>query len=321
MIEEIFDKIKKSKRCLLLTHHNADIDAISSCVALFELTGRKHDIGVPSSISRGAQDIAEDYNIKREPELSQYDTLVIVDCASRQQLRPLNLEDFNGIIILIDHHEPGDIYKMAEMSVVKKDAISTAEIIYEAAVKLDCGINKNAAKNIICGIVSDSAHLRLADSKHFLHISKLLDIAEINYNGVLQLLRTPTTRSEKIARIKALKRMECYKLNDLILVFSEIGSFEASVARSLLKSGADIAVVASERKSELRISARCKKDVSKKIHLVNDIFKPIEKDIDGSVGGHISAASSNGKNKDYKKIFEKMLVKFENKLGVKSKKL
>jgi nanoRNase/pAp phosphatase (c-di-AMP/oligoRNAs hydrolase) len=316
---KLLDLVHGSEEILILTHHNADIDAVASCIVFYEFLDGKVDIAVPDSISKGAKSLAEGYDFLIEPPLEKYDLIIILDCPSKEQLNPLDIENSEAKKILIDHHSPGNLKDIADFSITDPEAGSTSEIIYQIFDQEK--INEDCAKALVCGIVADTAHLKQADSNHFKYISKLLELSESTYSEILSILHTPIDFSERVAKIKAAARVEGYKLGKVLLVFSRIGSFEASVARSLLGMGADISIVFCPRGDEMRISARSRKNMTKKIHLANDLFKPLEEVIQGSAGGHDAAASSNGKNMDIKQIKKEMLSKIEKIFGTKAKPL
>lgn len=316
IIKSIKDDCNKG---LILTHHNADIDAVASSIVLHELLNNKIEVCVPDNISKSAKDIASGYSFKKNPNLNEYDCLIVLDCPSPKQLEPLNLKRFTGKIIAIDHHGLGKLHKMADETIIDTDAVSTTEVLYKIIKNNNHKLNANIAEYIIYGIVADSAHLSHAKSRHFKYLSTLLETTSKSYNQILNQLRTPISYSEKIARLKASKRIDIHQIDEYIVVTSHISSFEASAARSLIKLGADIAIVAAPRSNETRISARCKRKLTSDLHLADDIFKPIEDTIEGTIGGHDTAASLNSDNSNYKDLIQKIVELLKEKLNDTSK--
>lgn len=310
-IEKLFGK---GQRILILSHHNADIDAVGASIALYEYLDSEADLAVPDSVSKGAKDLAGGYEFLKNPGLENYDLLVIVDCPSKEQLKPLDIETFKGKKVLIDHHSPGNLADIVDTDYTDPHARSTSELVYELL-----GDNweptKEAARALICGIVADTSHLKLAGKKQFKYISELLPDSGSEYSEILSVLSTPIDRSERIARIKAASRIEGYNINDSIVVFSYVGSFEAASARSLIRLGADVAIVFSPRDNEMRVSGRCRREMTEKLHLGEDVFSKVEDVLEGSAGGHDAAASGNGKNTDFGEVKEEMLKTMEEVLG------
>lgn len=312
-LSKILKLLENTGRVLILTHHNADIDAVGASIALYEFLGEKADLAVPDSISKGARDLANPYNFITDPSLKGYDLITILDCSSEEQLKPVQLEGYEGTEILIDHHSPGNLTEIADIAWVKEGKRSTSEMVYE--ILKNGKLDENLAKALICGIVADTSHLKLAGNKQFKYISELLERADLEYSKILSILHTPTDFSERVAKIKASSRAEAYRFDEIIVAFSWVGSFEAASARSLLRLGADIAIVFCPREDEMRISGRCKKSLTEKIHLAKDLFSEIEDCIQGSAGGHDAAASANGKNTDRKEIKNEMLKRLEDIFG------
>ncbi len=317
---DIIDAINEGGRVLVLAHHNADIDAVGASIALREYIGPDADLGVPDTVSKGARDLASKYNFIKNPSLDPYDTLIVVDCPSTEQLGHVNVESFDGRLILIDHHTPGDLMGIADLSLTDSEARSASELVYQL-LREHGKVNKEAANALICGTVADTSHLKLAGPEQFKYISDLLDISDKDYSDILSILSTPIDRSERIARLKAASRIKGYVIDDVLVVFSYVGSFEAASARSLLRLGSDIAIVFSRRDDEMRISGRCRRGITDILHLGEDIFSEIEDTLDGSAGGHDAAASGNGKNTDQEEIKSEILRKLEKAIGASAEEL
>lgn len=316
---EILDQIKEGDKLLILTHHNADIDAVGASTALYEFLNGEADLGVPDSVSKGAKELGKGYNFRVDPSLGNYGLVVILDCPSKEQLEPIKIDDYRVEKLLIDHHSPGNLEEIVDTAWIEPGRRSTSEMIYETL--RDGGINERAAKALICGIVADTSHLKLAGSMQFKYISELLERTGMEYSKILSILYTPTDFSERVAKIKAASRTEAYRIGEKIIVFSSVGSYEAASARGFLRMGADIAVVFCPRDEEMRISGRCKKKLTEEIHLANDLFSEVKNTINGSAGGHDAAASANGVNMDREEIKNKMLKKLEEIFSGKAERL
>ncbi len=193
-------------------------------------------------------------------------------------------------------------------------------MIFKILKELHCEINKEIAKILGAGIVADTAHLRLANLEEFKILIELLKTG-INFGEILSLITTMPDTSEKIACLKAAKRIKTYKIGDILVVFSVVGSYEAAVARNLVKVGADIAVVATPKENELRISSRGKEKILAHGIDLSEIFKEVGNIIDGSGGGHNLAGSANGKKKDLDAVFGFILKEVSSKIGKKVEEL
>jgi len=242
----------------------------------------------------------------------------VVDTSAPEQIKPMVIPE-NKNVVLLDHHIPGNLIKISK-NYVDPNAKSCSEIIYELS-KYFSDLSERSAFLLASGIVYDTAHLRNADIKVLKTLIELLEKSGKEFKEIIELLNTNIDISEKIANLKAVSRLKSYRINDIIVSFTHAGSFEASVARNLLRMGSDIAIVAAPRKKSLRISGRMKSYLRDKINLA-EIFSEIEPIIDGSAGGHDMAASANGKNpENIGKAFDRILISIEKKIGENAKKL
>lgn len=322
-LESLAGELKKGNNFIILTHHNADVDAVASLLVLKEVLeslDKKVDVGVAESVSEvGRNFISKEDKIMIDPKLAKYENIVIVDTSSPEQLEPIEIPK-EGKIFVIDHHSPGSLTEKSK-SYVEPQAKSCAEIIYKITRILNKKISPRSAFLLAGGITYDTAHLRKANVGTFKILAKILELSNKGFEDVLSCLRTEIDISEKIANLKALKRVNSYRIADVLVSFTYVGSFEASVARNLLRLGADISIVGSPRKNFVRISGRMKRHLKNKIDL-SKIFSDVGPIVGGSGGGHYSAASLNGKKPGkMKKAFKEIRKILEKKLKEKAKKL
>ncbi len=321
MIRQIAKELKNySGNVLVLTHHNADIDAIASSIGMFHCLkelGLKVDIGVSESVSRTAKRISKDYDVKTNPDCRKYDKIILVETSVPEQLKGVkNLK----VDMIIDHHLPG---KLADVEVkwIDPSFKSTTQMIYLILRELDVPVDKNLARLLAAGIIADTKYLRIAD------VSSLETIIELMKKGItiedsMGMIAMKPDISEVVACLRAAKRLEMYRVGDLILVFSKVASHEAAAARSLVRIGSDIAVVAAIKEKELRISSRGNSKILGYNIDLSEIFKEVGEAIDGSGGGHDLAGSANGKNiKAADNAFRLILKQISEKTCKKVKKL
>ncbi len=314
-IQEFAEKLKmsKGKKVLVLTHHNADIDAMASAISLDEglkQAGAETTIGVAESISKAAQKLSESSPVIIDPDCKNFDYVVLVDTSVPEQLASVrNLRaDF-----VIDHHPEG---KLAEGAVshIDKNAKSSAQLVYSVLKELKIEIDEKLAKIISAGIVADTAHFRHADSEVFSIMAELTQ--KTKFSDVLGLISTEETDpSGRIAALKAASRMEIYKFGGMLVVLSNVVSHEAAACRGLLKLGADIAIVVAEKENETRISSRAKEKITGKGLDLSELFKDVGKFLEGSGGGHPLAGSANGKRKNRDELKKLILRLLTKKLG------
>ena len=294
-IQQFFEE-KKEKKTLILGHHNADIDAVSSAILLYhylkKLNFKSVDVGFPG-ISLQARNLLP--HLDKKPlekfDVNDYGLVALVDTSTENQLPGVDLSKSD--VVIIDHHQ---LTGINGKQFVNKDAVSTTEIIYSG---FDIPMDKTMAELVLAGIIFDSAFLRLADNETFALLSKLLSKYKISYGELIELLSIPMPESEKIARLKGMQRCKIERTGGYIIATSEVGSFESSVARALIGAGADAAIVGCKG-SEIRISGRAKRTFIKetKLNLGQQIMPKLGKLLGGSGSGHDAAAGANGPRKD-----------------------
>jgi nanoRNase/pAp phosphatase (c-di-AMP/oligoRNAs hydrolase) len=282
-------------RTLILTHHNADADAVASSLALKRLIknfGVEADLGAAESVSKPAQKLAE-RNFIIDPDCSQYDHVVLVETSVPEQLA--SVKNVRADII-IDHHPAGKLADGVTASWIDERYKSCSQMILELYRESGVAPDRTVALWLAVGITADTAHLRLAGLKEFEDMVSLFK-AGAEFSEVLKLLETPVDLSERIAVLKALSRVDVWRIGDLLLAVSHVKSHEAASCRALVKTAADVAVVVAERDDEVRISSRGRDWILGKGVDLSVIFKEVGRIVGGSGGGHNLAGSANGPDK------------------------
>ncbi|MCK5234159.1 MAG: DHH family phosphoesterase [Candidatus Aenigmarchaeota archaeon] len=317
---KIKNLLETNKLATILVHHNADPDAIGSAVALSQALSQfkvKCTVFAPADISRQSMAILSKYPYPIQ-EKSKLESLVfIVDSSSKEQV-PVDIPK-ECAVVLIDHHRPGNLVKRANIAVVDSASHSTAGLVLSVLKELSANLTREIRFFLLAGLVADTAFLRKAsrdDLKKAVELSKDIELSDI-----FSSLNTEEEVSERIAKLQSAKRLELYRINDFLIAFSHIGSFESRSALSLVKSGADIAIVFNLQKKELRLSGRMRSSVPEKLDLAR-VFRSLDKIIEGGGGGHRTAASANGKNtKSISTAKYNLISYFEKSLAKKAKKI
>lgn len=281
--KEFYDELQKYENILFLCHKNADVDSFGSAYALAHAFGGT--VGVEDSLSTMAAMLAERLRVAAviKPDPSKYGLTVIVDTSSLVQTGYKRLDR----CVVIDHHEPGDLSKICQFSLIKK-ASSTSELVYGIYERNGIPIDAGLAFALLLALVTDTGHFRYASAHAFEVAARLLEKGGIQFSDVLDFLsQVPTDISCRIATLKAASRMTLTREGDRLIVTSKVSSFGAQSAASLVGIGADVAFVGSETDREVRVSGRVKKGVALDIAvLLNDVGKKFG----GSGGGHAAAA-------------------------------
>jgi len=289
--------VKASRRVAILSHQNADPDALCSAYALCFLLRRlnkkiKVHLIAPEGVSRVTRQVLGKIRmrIQESQNLKGYDAVFTVDTNTLSQLGRYEalLEKFEGPIVVIDHHSP-DPRTLEVSSYVFSDerASSTAEIVYRSYKDFRLRPGRTVALALFLGIAYDSRHFALASSDVFRLVSELVSVG-LDARKAMRLLQVPMTESEKIARLKGSQRLMLSRVKGWALATSLVGSHQASVARALVMLGADVAIVAGEKKGRLRVSLRSTQDFYDKtgIHLGRDVARPVGELVKGAGGGH-----------------------------------
>lgn len=305
------------KKVLLLTHAGADVDTLGSAAAIhFSLKGKSQTtIGVPDHLNLNAKALAKKLKIpyKINPALKNYNAILSLDFNKSQMLGSMQKSflEFKGEKYLIDHHsEEKEKVAPSKNSYISKKAVSTTELVYELLKKTRVKIPQKAYASIGSGIITDSASFLIADHKTFKIMAEVMEKAKMPYSSLVSLFKVERDFSEKVAALKAAKRVRIFKIGKSIIATSEIGAFEATAARALIRLGADVSFCGYAERGKVRISARVNNYwlTKKKFDLAKDVFNKLEKYFDGEGGGHPGASGFNGKGKSVSKHLEKCVA-------------
>jgi len=288
---------------LILSHLNADPDAIGCSIAVYEYLkskGLEPRMAAAGGVNALARNLIKklDYKIAINPPLDGVSAIVVVDTSSFSQLMPIDLAGYVGKLFIIDHHIPEEEFKAKAVGAVfDEHATSASEIVCKLLMEEGFEMNRNTCLALITGIVTDTAHLQFARSDTFRMVAELLDKSGMDYPDVLNFISIPTEPSRKIAHIKAASRVTMERIDEWIIALSYVSSFEASAARALVKIGADVSFVCSVDKGEGRVSVRATNAFIKKtgINFAKDYAPRLVRELSGSGGGHVAAVSINGK--------------------------
>lgn len=291
---------------LILTHVNADPDAVASAVILASLLKRlglsRASLAFPEGPSKVSKRVLSGLKLRvryfEEPPRQRYTSVAVVDAANSNQLGAFR-RVVGGAreLLLIDHHlPPGDLVQRSRYRVLAPEPATTLIV---------CGI----AQAVGAQITGDLATLALTgilfDTRRFIHVTphalqvtaQLIERGAADYQKALSLLETEEDFSERVAKLKGAARCHVIRYGDFLVAVTEIGSFEASVARALLSLGADAALVASERDGECRLSIRLSRSFHLKTGLSagGDLASALAERLNGKGGGHAQAGTFKGR--------------------------
>jgi len=296
---------RNAKLIVLLCHINADPDAVCAAFAMAQLLQRlrpnlKMEIAAAQGPSRLSKFLLQSLPAKltTQPRIEDAELIVLLDTNTVQQLGEWGerVKATKAALVVIDHHASHpDTERLATLSVADEHSSSTCEIVYRLYKEAQVNLTQIEAKALFLGIAFDTRHFILASSATFKVVADLID-AGVKAEETLSLLSLPMESSERIARLKASKRVKLLKINDWLIAFSNVSAYQASAARALINLGAHVAIVAGQKGEKLQISMRASQDFHDKtgVHLGRDIAKPLGEYLQGMGGGHSISAGVNG---------------------------
>lgn len=325
MVEHPFSL--KGRKILILAHKGADVDAISACGSLYLLLRKKNfvEIAVPEHLNKSAEKLAEKIEIPytMNPDFQAFDSLFVVDLNSYQMLGNLaeKAKQFSGKIFLFDHHSMSEESIKADFSLCNEEAASTTEILWLEMKKQGIKSSEKIALLTACGLLTDSAHFSFVSGDSFRVMAEAMDLIKMSYHELQELFSVERDFSERIARLKAAHRSRIFRISRFIAVTSEVGAFESHSASALVQIGADIAFVAMQENSSIRVSGRARFSFVDEfgIDLAKDIFQKLSEFFEGEGGGHVTAAAFTGKTDSTEKILEKCMELLLEKIKEKKK--
>ena len=303
-IIELIDN-RDAKSVVLLCHINADPDAICAAYALSQLLQRfRPNLNVEIAAPQGPSLLSKSLfsslpaKLSEHPKIEEARIIVLLDTNTVQQLGEWSelVNASKAAVVVIDHHASHpETEHLAALNVSDETASSTCEIIYRLYKEAEANLTPSEAKALFLGISFDTRHFVMANSTTFKVIADLID-AGVKAEEALSLLNLPMGSSERVARLKASKRIKLLKINEWILAISNVNAYQASAARALIYLGAHVAVVAGEKGEKIQISMRSSRDFHEKtgIHLGRDIARPLGEYLQGMGGGHSVSAGVNG---------------------------
>ncbi len=319
LLEKIYSDLP-GKTIFVITHRNADPDAIASAIALHEILSKvkiKSYILLPEGMNEISKQVMEKLGLsdkyrykiidlrRGEKILINTDILIIVDTNNPEQLGLLAHYVFNKPFILIDHHQPGKLWRKASMIISDNNARSTSEIVANIALLSGLGLPRSISTLLLSGILYDTRRFIYATEKTFLTVYRLISSLGADYLKAQSVLQHEMSIPERIARLKAAQRIVIKKINELIIAYSHVSAYESSCARAILELGADAVFIVSRHKDKIRIVGRAKQSFIKitGISLGRDLMPYLGRLLGGSGGGHDTAGVVEATAKyDFKRI-------------------
>lgn len=282
---EFYNQLLDYHNILYLCHRNADPDALGSAFALKEAIGGT--IGVIDGCDRVATVLARQLKIEYVTDPApDYDLVVVVDTSTLAQLNGFPLKNY----AVIDHHATTSLNENAAFS-LHRNKRSAAEIVLGVLNIMGAPVMRRVAFALIAGIITDTGNFKHATSDSFKAVAELIELSGIEYSEVMDALSTfPQDISMRIAFLKAAQRSVIERVDDWVIVTSQVSSFGGAAASNLISIGADVAFVASKEGDQVKMSARARKcAINAGVNLAK-LMEEISVKYNGTGGGHEGAA-------------------------------
>ncbi|NPA75186.1 MAG: phosphoesterase [Euryarchaeota archaeon] len=255
-------------------HKNADLDALASAYFLKFV----YDAELAADgLDRFAKKLARELNIEiRDDVDGQWDKVITVDTASREQLGRFSEVHVD---IVYDHHASNNID--APEKHVDPSYPSCAELLYDTFEIRPP--DDRVYILLMGGIITDTRWFRFANTRTFEIVRDIDSRINGDYAEYVSMFDFPHNFGERISIMKGMQRVRYRTKGSKIVAATMVSAHESSVAVNLIEI-ADVVFVASQRKEEVRVSAR-----SREANLL-DIFEKVAKEFGCTYGGHPEAA-------------------------------
>ncbi len=317
-----FFSSNKEKSFLFTFHSMGDRDAVGSAAA-FSRYFKNARLGTPDFITSNARRMLKEVSYESKIEiasLSNVEIVVVFDANNIEALDKFGLEllSFKGEVLFIDHHLPVNEQLGNNFLLFSDESYnSTASIIYDLMKRLGFKADKEASILLLNGIISDSADFRNAFAHTFMQIGELLEIANMDYSGIMGYFHESVPIENRYSTIKDLYNSNIQIIGKYLLIYGSADEHANILADMAIKIGADASVFWMVSDKEVSISARLRPPLDKEysIHL-GRIMQNASKIINGSGGGHPCAAGAYGpKKENAEKIANYIIEEIRKALG------
>jgi len=282
----------------IIAHRGADVDALASSYGMREIvlcmlpstSVSIHSLGQLPGKSMGLVGFL-DLEVSNDEPLIPDDSWVMLLDTGGWSTTGMDVAALKGAKhrILIDHHPlvDADLYDI----LVQRPYTSTSEIVLEIFGEIGCNLDERTATALLAGVITDTAGLREANDDTLRHLCEL-GSKGARISKAWEIISREEARDEMIAKLKAAQRMKILKLGEVVAVLTEVGSYHSSVASSLVRLGADLAVVFSKDNEGSKASLRASRRFTE-LSSVNlgDLSSDLAKELGGQGGGHVRASA------------------------------
>lgn len=170
-LHEIIDYIDSINKVAITFHVSPDGDATGSALSLLQGLRQYGKEAYIISKDKPADNLgflpyAQEITGENIEPTRGTDCVIVVDCGNYERVSG-DLDNFNGKLLNIDHHLSNDEY--GDINYVDTKAAGTVEIIYELLNLMEIKIDKNIAKTLYTGLVTDTGSFRYSNTTKKTH--------------------------------------------------------------------------------------------------------------------------------------------------------
>ncbi|MFX0141974.1 MAG: bifunctional oligoribonuclease/PAP phosphatase NrnA, partial [Candidatus Hodarchaeota archaeon] len=221
---------EKLKEILIISHQNADPDALCGLYALKSILNRLiKDLEIiifADGLTSLSEQIVSELNIEISTDIQNFhpDLVILFDVNTLHHIGSFSNQievDLKSIVIIDHHAAPPDIDNFSSLSIIDDNALSATEIIFHEFNQLGIKFTPEEAFLILIGMLYDSRHFILGNLRSFSIVPKLIE-SGADYSQAISILRIPMSRPEKIARIKAAQRLKISEIKGWLIITSHV---------------------------------------------------------------------------------------------------
>lgn len=295
---------------LILCHDQADSDAIGAAYALSRFIGGV--VAVPQEAASHTDRLVEELemDVLFEPNLCDYENIVLVDTAHASQLCELKPQKF----YVIDHHLNNQLTQKAEAALYDMVS-STSQLIYRILREVNLEIDRKIALALGAGILTDTIHFHKGDPEAFQVFGELLQRSGLRYEDI-QSLYEVNQRKDRGAIIESALSARMAAFGGYHILMTEIeANIPTYAARALLDLGADASIVGYQNGDEIEVRTYLRNDMQETMGVqAIDLFRKLASMKKGKIWGNALFAGFRSNNAQLDLIFDDLLKEFHSQL-------
>ncbi|MCI8548090.1 MAG: hypothetical protein HFJ38_04285 [Bacilli bacterium] len=214
-------RIKKAKNVFLMGHKNLDLDAIGSCIGMYNILKQQKkecfividDIDTEMGVTKVLKEIDGCYNIIKSEDIPVYlhkknkkNLLMILDTNKKCLVQNESSLDYFTKKIIIDHHDLGKDTIEDALIITEENTSSTCEIVVNIINLYNIDISPYVCTLLLSGIILDTNNFTLKTTADTYYAAYFLTAMGGSPKKVQYLLKQDIT--EYVERQKLLSSIE-----------------------------------------------------------------------------------------------------------------